>query len=387
MIEFRLPPATTFLHRALKTSILLTLSYIPVRAEVGEDRIVSEEFNDEQLEKAIFDFANDLNRGRYGLRPLLRPDATRIRKSLLSAWGMERSRVNVVTVIIDGYLIYIHELARKERLVKEIKIAFSSISEKGYLNDASIISVPMLNKLAPEFMEGIRILGGVYMGGSVPSSIRFSRMRLGVHTTCLGLMGLWASLFFADQKTEYYLFPSPETIKGRIAIESLRNNLENVIRTLKGRPFTSFWTALLLTVLLTASTPDPSRKLEIATLTKGKQRDDILQQSILLFTKPLAIFADKLDRYTRRKLINLSRRGLSLAEELRLSEASTEISRAIVLAIEGVIEPEEVSYHIARFTYLQSDLNFERAIGLMDQDVRNIVEAIIIARKGIENRN
>ena len=85
MVEFHLPPAATFLHRPLKTAILLTLGYLkaPSEPEVKEEVISAQDFSDSQLKDALEAFIKDLEGGVYGLRPLLRPDASRIKRSIL----------------------------------------------------------------------------------------------------------------------------------------------------------------------------------------------------------------------------------------------------------------------------------------------------------------
>lgn len=371
MIDFYLPPAPTFLHRALKTSLLLVFSYIPINFEMSEDKIVTEKFSDEDFKDALQDFINDLREGKYGLKPLLRADASRIRKSLLGKWGLEFERVNVLT-ISTGYMKYVEELAKEGKLVEELRRAFSSISDEGYVEDSKIISVPMLNKLAPEFMEGVRVFGGIYMGGSVPSRMRFSRMKLGVHTACLGILGLWSTLFYADEKTEHYLFPNPKTLRGLIILDHIKGNLKRVIGALRGRPFMGYWTALLLTSLLTAETPAISRIIEIASLSKGEKRDDIIRQSLILFNESLALFADRLEENTRLKLITLCKRIL----DPDLKDIVIKISKSIILSAEGVIDPVRTAYNIARYTYLQSNINLEKTIGLTSRDVNRIVEAL-----------
>ena len=178
---------------------------------------------------------------------------------------------------------------------------------------------------------------------------------------------------------------SVETIKGLVSIGSIVDGFEKVIGALRGRPFTSFWVAALLTSLLTAKIEDPGRNFEIATLYKSGQRDDVAQQSALLFSKPLAIFADVLDEKTRDKLIRLAKRGLSVrAEEIGIDEAAMEICRRIILALEGILDPDEVAYHIARFTYAQSDISLEKGVGLTHRDVNNIIEAIWVVKKRVE---
>ena len=386
-MRLALPPPQTFFHRAIKTAALLILRYVgpPAEVWVGEDFIVSEELSDEELASAIEKLVNALRNGEFGLRPNLRADAQRIRKSLFEAWGLDKqATVNVESVVANGYLSYIKKLKEKGRLIDEVKAAFSSFSEKGYEEDAKLIRVPMLNKLAPEFMEAVRTPGGVYMRGSVPSTLKFSQMKLGPHSACWGLIGLWASLFYVNPKGEYYLFPSAETVVGTLAekaLEKLAENHKVVVSSLRGRPFTSFWTALLLTAILTVGAPDVARRFEFASLTKSGQRDDISQQSFLLFSKPLALFVDNLDDDTRERLRRLALRGLTeRGEELGVSEAAIEISRLIILALERVIEPEEVVYQTARFSYLQTNLELEKAVGLRYRDVENIVRAIYKAK-------
>jgi len=393
MAFFVFPPSSTFLHRALKTATILILSHTPIspQIDIKEDRIEAEDVTDQQLQRAVHEFVKELIEGQYGLRPLLRADAQRIRGSIYRYWGKSsEERVNVQNLIASGYLNYIDRLADEGRLVKEVYRAFSEFSERGYERDAEIVAVPMLNKLAPEFMESVRILGGVY--GSVPSRSKFSTMRLGIHTTCWGIMGLWASLFYVYRRersvVEYYLFPNPDTLKGLIAHPILAENHKKIIETLRGRALTNFWVALLLTSLRTIDTPSIIRRFEIATLSIGGQREDIAQQSAPLFSEALALFADNLHERSVKawnSLINLARRALSARmEELGVAEAAMEICRQIVLAVDGVIAPEEVAYHIARFTYLQSNIALEKAIGLSPRDVEHIIQAIKVAREKTE---
>ena len=275
MAIFVFPPSSTFLHRVLKTATILILSHTPISPQINikEDRIEAEDVTDQQLQRAVHEFVKELMEGQYGLRPLLRADAQRIRGSIYRYWGKSsEERVNVQNLIDTGYLNYIDRLADEGRLVKEVYRAFSEFSERGYERDAEIVAVPMLNKLAPEFMESVRILGGVY--GSVPSRSKFSTMRLGIHTTCWGIMGLWASLFYVDKNVEYYLFPNPDTLKGSIMYPLLVKNHKEIIGTLRGRPLTNFWVALLLSALKTVGTPAITRHFEVCLLyTSPSPRD------------------------------------------------------------------------------------------------------------------
>jgi hypothetical protein len=327
--------------------------------------------------------------------PPLGPDAVRLgnlraflSKAIGASVGLRAEE------LLRAYTKYVRSLARKGRLVDELEDALGEFKD-GYPKDAEVCEVPMLSALAPEFMEGIRMLGTIGFK-AVSGKFSFSRMRIGPHSACLGIAGLWASLFAAEGNLEYFIFPYMSTGKLRMRVGDARDAKRKEAQTLRGCVPRSISSLALAVALSTAGIPTPARRMVLVIVQRGGKRVDLMEQGLPLSLDALLTFADKLyqgeapqHEEVRQKLLRLMvaalREPRARAEEAqnarRLHVVGLRASQLIYLALMGVLRPDEVRYELARSFYAQSDSEFEgyarrKGALLTPRDVERIATAI-----------
>jgi hypothetical protein len=409
-MSFALPPRNTFFNLALSASLSLLASYISpdLKPVIGAGKLeLPYRPSDGELCEAIQGFVGELVKGEYGLAPPLGPDFARLgglRDFLSKATG---ASVELrAESLLDAYAKYACELAKGGQLVAELGRALSEFKD-GYPNDAQICDVPMLTTLAPEFMEGVRVLGGVGLR-AVPSGYAFSRMRVGPHSVCLGIAGLWAALVAAQDNLLYFAMPYTPTA-APVRAEDRRNAQKRQMRVLRGCVPRSVPSLVLAVALSTAGISDPARRTVLVVVQRGGRRVDLLEQGLPLSLDTVLLFADGLyleDQKRREedrvvpKLLNLVVAGLREPPPgardaqcaQRLHEVGLRVGQLLYLALTRVIEPYEVRYELARLLYARSDLSFEdcarrRGAFLMPDDVELVVsaaeKALAIAQAGV----
>jgi hypothetical protein len=397
-LRFALPPHNTFFNLVLSTSLSLLASYVSPDVQptiMAGELELSHRPSDDSLCRAVGEFVGDLAEGKYGLMPPLGPDAARL--GSLRAFLSEALGASVglrAEDLLKAYTEYVRSLAKRGRLVNELEGALSEF-EDGYPKDAEACEIPMLSALAPEFMEGIRVLGTIGFK-AVSGKFSFSKMRIGPHSACLGIAGLWASLFAAEGNLEYFIFPYMSTAKLRVRVGEVREAAEKAAQTLRGCIPRSVPSLALAVALSTAGIPTPARRTVLVTVQRGGKRVDLMEQGLPLLLDPLLTFADKLYKDeapqhegTRQRLLRLMvaalREPRATAEEAqharRLHESGLRTSQLIYLALMGVLRSDEVRYELARLFYAQSDLAFEeyakrRGAFLAPRDVERIATLI-----------
>jgi hypothetical protein len=397
-LSFALPPQNTFFNLALHAGLTLLASYISpdLMPVVGAGKLILHyRPSDEELCRAIKDFVSELAKGEYGLAPPLGPDIAR-----LNSLRDFLSKVAGATVepraesILDAYAKYACELAKRGQLVSELERALS-VFEDGYPNDAQICDIPMLTTLAPEFMEGVKVLGGVGLG-AVPDRYAFSKIRVGPHSVCLGVAGLWATLMAAQDDLLYFAIPYTST-PFSVKADNLRNAQKREIQVLRGCVPRSIPLLVLAVALSTAGINDPARRTVLVVVQRGGRRVDLLEQGLPLSLDTALLFAHELylkdqgrgvDERVMPRLLNLVTAGLR--DPLRgardaecaqkLHEVSLRVGQLIFLVLTRVIEPYVLRYELARQLYAQSDLSFEecarrRGAFLTPSDVEEVVSA------------
>lgn len=393
LICFNLPPIGTLFNKSLATSLILFSSYV----SSGETCILHpqsieiEVSDDKQVANAIEILVNDLKNGEYGIQPQLGVDKNRLGNLCSFFSGITGKKVDADSEsILSAYVQYVKMLAEKNRLIKELQEAMSEFKD-GYPNDAKICDVPMLNRLMPEFMEGIRTFGGVGVS-SVNPRFQFSRMRIGPHSTCFGIMGIWAGFIAFQDTFEYYIFPdfyvAPRLSK---EISNAPKVLKKVIAEIKMRPPTHLPTLALLVALSTIGFLSELRMYEMVVIFRGIRRVDLLESDFPLTSENYMAFADNLkhlcgDENTVERLLNLLRFALEqppAGETLsrKLHDAGLRVSQLITMCLMRVISINQVAYEISRLFYAQSDIDFERhakkkGAFLYPRDVSHIINTI-----------
>ena len=375
MISIALPPEETFLNLTLKTSLSFIASYAgaEISFEGGHCHINIKD--DQVLLNAIKDYMKDLEHGKYGYEPWIIPDRQRL-KGLQNQWRIRNvSTKNLTKNLLNAYIQYIEKLARSGLLIKEISVSLSSFNKKGYVNDSIRINVPMLNRLLPEFMESMRVIGGAGFG-SVPEKLKFSQLVLGPHSTCLGLMGVWTSFFFTDGQVECFVFPGKSVARYSVThVQDARKGLEKILGRLKGKPPTSPYPMALIVSLSTTGIPSTARSYTLVVKMRGGRRVELLEFNRPLSSGNLMEFSDRLREEIRDKLLNVTSLALNRVGSPMVSVA-LRICEAIVLAAEGVIHPLEAAYTIARLSYAQENEEVRRRIGLAPSHVEEVLKAL-----------
>jgi hypothetical protein len=406
-LSIALPPRNTFFNLALSTGLSLLASYISpdIIPVIGADKLVIPGSpSDNELSSAIEAFVEELRKGEYGFMPRLSSDINR-----LSDLGDFLSKVSGAAVelradaILDAYAKYTRDLAKKGQLVSEFANAFSEFKD-GYPNDAAICEVPMLTMLAPEFMEGIRVLGTVGFG-AVSGKFAFSKMRIGPHSACIGIAGLWASLIAVEDNLEYFVMPymsAPglkvkkveEEKEGKIGDQ--RSAMKNVMRSLRGCVPRYIPSLALAVALSTAGIAAPARRMVLVVVQRGGRRVDLMEQGLPISFDTILAFADELYREDLQQGEDASQRLLNLvAEGLRepaprakdaqyarkLHEAGLRTAQLVYLALERTLRPYDLRYELARLLYAQSDAVFEeyakrRKAFLKPYEVERIVSVV-----------
>jgi len=397
-LSFALPPRYTFFNLALSAGFTLLASYISpdLMPVVGAGKLILPyRPSDEELCRAIKDFVGELAKGEYGLAPPLGPDFARLDdlRDFLSKVVGATVELRAES-ILDAYAKYACELAKRGQLVSELERALS-VFENGYPNDAQICDIPMLTTLAPEFMEGVKVLGGVGLG-AVPDRYAFSKIRVGPHSVCLGVAGLWATLMAAQDDLLYFAMPYTPTAVP-VKADDRRKAQKRQIRVLRGCVPRSIPLLVLAVALSTAGINDPARRTVLVVVQRGGRRVDLLEQGLPLSLDTALLFADELyledqgrreDERVMPRLLNLVTAGLrdplpgarDAQCAQKLHEVSLRVGQLIFLALTHVIEPYVLRYELARQLYAQSDLSFEecarrRGAFLTPSDVEEAVSA------------
>ena len=409
-LSFALPPRNTLFNLALSASLSLLASYISpdLKPVIGAGKLeLPYRPSDGELCEAIQGFVGELTEGEYGLAPPLGPDFARLgdlRDFLSKATG---ASVELrVDSLLDAYAKYACELAKRGQLVNELEKAFG-VFEDGYPNDAQICDVPMLTTLAPEFMEGVRVLGGVGLG-AVPSRYAFSRMRVGPHSVCLGIAGLWATLAAAQDNLLYFVMPYTPAA-APVRAEDQRNAQKKLMQALRGCVPRNVPSLVLAVALSTAGISEPARKTVLVVVQRGGRRVDMLEQglplsldTVLLFANGLYLEDQRLEEWERvvPKLLKLVVAGLreppAGARDAqcaqRLHEVGLRAAQLLFLTLTRTLRPHELRYELARLLYARSDVDFEecarrRGAFLAPNDVERIVSAaeraLLVAQAGV----
>jgi hypothetical protein len=337
--------------------------------------------SDSIVASSVRDLVDDLRKGVFGLRPSLKADAQRL-KVLANFFSLKQINVKRIDAerVLMAYADYLDELAKQQRLISELSSALGRFMD-GYPVDARICNVPMLNKLMPEFMEGVRTIGGIGFG-SVPSRLGFSRMRVGPHSTCIGLIGLWSSLIAIQrrerQRLEYYIFPDLflQLRYGGVRARDVTDQHKIIVGGLRGCTPSNIAAQALFVSLQAAASPHRLTGYRSAVIGQGARRSDLYEQDLPLDIENLRCFADELvlleqsaKRRTHRRLQNLLRAALSEPRgrderEERLSRqlhnAGIRIAQLIFMALTHSIGTEQLAYEAARLMYAHTDVEFER---------------------------
>jgi hypothetical protein len=406
-MSFALPPRNTFFNLALSASLSLLASYISpnLKPVIGAGKLeLPYRPSDGELCEAIQGFVGELVKGEYGLAPPLDPDARpsgRKKRARLSSLQEFLSKITGSSVVLkadsllNAYAKYACELARKGQLVHELGRALS-VFRDGYPNDAQICDVPMLITLAPEFMEGVRVLGGVGLG-AVPNRYSFSRMRVGPHSVCLGIAGLWATLVAAQDNLLYFAMPyTPAVVSVRVG--DRRDAQKGLMRALRGCVPRSVPSLVLAVALSTAGISEPARETILVVVQRGGRRVDLLEQGLPLSLDTILLFADELYLEDQRleewervvpKLLKLVVAGLREPPTgvrdaqcaQRLHEVGLRAAQLLYLTLTRVLKPHELRYELARLLYARSDVDFEdcakrRGMFLAPRDDERAVSAV-----------
>ncbi|RLE49484.1 MAG: hypothetical protein DRJ31_04750 [Candidatus Methanomethylicota archaeon] len=384
-LTLHLPPEDTFLHLVLKTAITFIAGHAGIDIHVEGTYCEVSAYDDRILVKGFHELHEHLKEGAYGIEPWL-PDADRRDRlgNLASVFNLNVKDIRVSN-IIDRYINYVKERATKEALIKELSDALGKFYDDGYLNDTKLVNIPMLNRLSPEYMEALRVFGGAGLA-SVPTSLGFRRLTLGLHSTCLGLMGLWIAHTYSNGAVEYYIFPSLEAVKHKVSaklLEQITKQSSNLMMNLKGRPFTSANVLALVTALSTAGAPPMARKYQAVIFMRGGRRVELIEGFTPLSIDKLHEFADILleicsqrDLDTVNKLIRIARMALSKATGNITLDASLKICQNIVNATLGVVRFSDAVHVLARYSYAQENPDLAHRIGLTISDVDAISEAL-----------
>ena len=373
-LSFVLPPRNTLFNLSLSTGLSLLASYVSsdIQSTITAEKLVfSYRPSDNELYVAIKELVNELTRGSYGLSPPLGPDFARL--SNLRAYLSKVVGADVrlrAEDLLKAYAEYARKLAGKGALVDELERALSEFRD-GYPNDAEICEVPMLTVLAPEFMEGIRMLGTIGFK-SVSDRFSFSKMRIGLHSACLGIAGLWASLIATTDNLEYFVFPYMSTLAGlKIRLGELRDAGKRLAQVLKGCVPRNIPSLALAVALSTAGIQAPVRRTLLVVVQRGGRRVDLMEQGLPLSPDTILAFADGLygsDEGAHRRLLNLIIEGLREPppggtrdgqRARKLHEVGLRVAQLIYLALTQALRPEEALYELARLLYAQSDLALE----------------------------
>jgi len=404
-LSFALPPHNTFFNLSLSTSLCLLASYVSpdIQSVITATKLVLPyRPSDDELCKAISSFVRGLTEGNYGLMPPLGPDLRRLdnlRACLSKVTGVDVGPR--ADDLLKAYAKYACILAARGELVNELERALSEFRD-GYPNDATVCDVPMPSALAPEFMEGIRVLGTIGFK-AVSSRFSFSKMRIGLHSACLGIAGLWASLIAVGDNLEYFVFPYMSTSAGlKIKTGDLRKVEEEVAQALRGCVPRNIPSLALAVALTTAGIEVPMRRTILAIVQRGGRRVDLMEQGLPLSLDDLLNFADELckskSEETCKRLLRLVIEGLrgpraGIEDEQRarkLHEVGLKAAQLIYLALTRALRPDEALYWLARSLYAQSDAAFEdyakrRGAFLTPHDIECIEEAIkaVLSRSGV----
>ncbi len=372
-LRVELPPEGTTLNYALRTALLFLASYMGVNAEINGRIIEIDVPSEEALLDAVNSFIDDLAMRIYGLEPSLAMDRGRL-GGLAKFLGVGRPLAHE---ILDGYRNYLRKLHEQGKLLDELQRALSRF-EQGYPEDRAIHDVPLLNRLAPEFMEGMRALGGVGLG-SVPAAYQFRQYRIGPHSACLGIAGLWTALAYTDGTTEYYVFPSLGRALARAASASLlqqvKESQRRILGRIRGRPLTSPLIVALIIALSTAGASHEARGYELLTMMSTGRRAELVEAGLPLSSSLLFEFADRVaaeSEDSKERLVNFFASALSKAASSWLQEAALKTANAVFLALECVIPASSVAYVLGR--YVSADTKGQTR--LRRRDIEVMVKAI-----------
>jgi hypothetical protein len=367
-LSFVLPPRNTLFNLSLSTGLSLLASYAnpDIQSVITADKLeLLHRPSDSELYKAIDGLVKDLIQGSYGLMPPLGPDSSRLRNLRDHLSKVTDTSVELrAGDLLKAYVGYASKLAEKRALVDELERAFSEFKD-GYPHDAKICDVPMLNVLAPEFMEGIRTLGTIGFK-SVSDRYSFSKMRIGLHSTCLGIVGLWTSLIAMQGNLEYFVFPHLSTLAGvKIRVGDLRDNEKRLAQVLRRCVPRNIPSLALAVALSTVGIQPYARKTVLVIVQIGGRRVDLMEQGLPLSLDTLLVFADKLyekNERAHKRLLNLVIEGLKETPEQRarkLHEVGLKAAQLIYLALTQVLRPSETLYELARSLYAHRDMEFE----------------------------
>lgn len=407
-VTVELPPRGTFFHLALTTGLM----YIQAYADPSEIPSVSAQRmtliipDDQRLANAISDFVNDLSNGLYGLPPDLQVDRKQKKLENLIQFLSKATGEKIearAKDLLQAYAKYVGKLAAQGRLLSELEASLNPFNN-GYPNDAKIVEVPILSRLAPEFTEGIRVLGGVDFRSGVPERMKSSKnLTIGLHSACIGLLGIWASLVSEvrkkgkekREKIEYFVFPSLVLAGGSAG--DVKRVHKKVLSSLKRCVPTSVAAQALAIALCTAGEPVRIRGFELAVVGESANRLDLYEQGSPLSVEALMRFADELKhraeergRHTHKALLTLaicaltepSAKQREIRElEQKLRDIGLKVSQLLFMSLTGALGSENLSYMLARLLYAHSDERLEgfareRGAMLYPSDVKLIVEAV-----------
>ncbi|MHC1637484.1 MAG: hypothetical protein ACXQTU_04870 [Candidatus Nezhaarchaeales archaeon] len=381
LLTLQLPPEDTFLHLVMKTAIAFIAAYSGADITVKGMHCEVEVFNDERLLDGLKAFYEHLKSGIYGLEPWIPATDKRDRLGgLATKLGFNAIKASA-SEILEKYISYAEERARRGVLIDELSEALGSFTNEGYVDDAALVKVPMLNRLAPEFMEALRVFGGAGLA-SVPRQLGFKRLVLGLHSTCIGIMGLWSSYAYTDGAVEHYVFPSKEAIKHKVTslmLEQITKSFKKFMEAVKNRPLINVNALMLINALSTAGAPSIARQYVLAVALRGGRRIELIEGFTPLFTDKLQEFADSLARLSQdtvSRLIHVAQRSLTRAAGDPVADIALKICQTIVHAVIGVLRSSDAIHALARYTYAQENIEIARRLGLTIADVSNVAEVL-----------
>ncbi|RLF03911.1 MAG: hypothetical protein DRK00_07865, partial [Thermoprotei archaeon] len=199
---------------------------------------------------------------------------------------------------------------------------------------------------------------------------------------------LWACLMAVERSLEYFIFPSAY-VGLQISGQQVRESLRRVVERVKRRPPSHVPALALIVALSTSGLPKMVRDYELAVVSRGMRRVDLLEQALPLTPENYLAFADALKRRSERtvnRLMNLMSSALEQpppgAEmQRRLHDTGMRVAQLIAMTLAHALGPEAVRYEVARLFYAQSGTVFEeyarRRGALLDpRDVASLADAL-----------
>lgn len=380
LIEINLPPSTLFLSQVLTTALTYLAWYSEgyVEYEPRRNVLKLKVPNDDALKEGLSRLVNHLIQGEYGLQPQIAPiaDRQRIPRSgvLREILGpLAQARRADINEALRRYVRYCSSLASySDELGKE----FSKFDPaEGYVNAGQ--KMTMLSCLQPEFMEAFRRLGT--WGGTTSGAPYVRDIKLGLHSTVLGLIGVYLSKFYVDYQrgTTYYLLINSSSLLGYRYLQSqLLYNHRSLLRELKLRPFPSEISLLLFTILHTCGLAGQI----VVTLEGGQRCDLLLYETEMQQLVKLSTFSQLLWMRSPRlaqQLLTFLRRGTREEYQGVVSRVATLLYEAISIADVDPDRAISILYDISREVNLVLDRERLRNLSFNVEELIDVFQDFI----------